>query len=318
MDPTAQIKDAGRRHRCNSLYCSLAAYQDYPDDVLNKDNIFQYHQIDQVCWGKHGDQRIVMAISKPLNSLYVAFSGTAKSSDWDTNIKLAMKKLDHYPGKCHQGYTERAMTLSPSNIAKFAEENNIDTIVTCGHSMGGAVSTITALRLMEIKQKTKAEILNITFGSPYIGNSELLRYCQRAGIANKFLHYVNNQDPVPNILSLGSTMAHVLQKFEKSIPDVARPFYETAKSFLHQFKPFLDGLMAVGNLTGNEKFGTISTLYHELTSPEEESSLQSFPEKDRYVPNGFYLIMIDDNSCWIEANNPEIAKKILGICISLY
>ena len=313
MDPTSKIKDAGKKHRSNALYCSWAAYEDNPVEFFNREEVLLYHDINKVCWGKYKDQKVLFAISNELKALYVAFRGSYEDSDWDTNIKVAMKTLDHLPGKCHQGYIERAMMLFPTNIVKLAEENDIQTIVTCGHSLGGAVSTITALRIMQIKHKTKADIFNITFGSPYVGNSELLRHCQKEKIAERFLHYINNLDPIPNILSLGNTATEVLRRAEEKIPDGAKPFYETAKSYLRLLKPFLDGLMAMGSVVGNEKFETISSLYSELTKPEEKPSLQwNINEKDRYVPIGYYLLMTDEKSCWVEAANSEMAKIILG------
>lgn len=298
----------------------MAVYEDSPVDFLNRPEVLSSHQIDEVGCSKYGDQKVLLGISRQQKSLYLAYRGTAAITDWDTNIKVAMKKADHLPGKCHHGYAERAKMLSPANIFKFAQQHDLRTIIACGHSLGGAVSSITALKLLQATQYTGLEIYNITFGSPYVGNSELGRYCQKEGISHRFLHYVNSLDPVPNILSLGNTMADILRRADDSIPDAARPFYDMGKTFLKQFQPFFSVLLAVGSAEGSEKFATISSLYSQLTKPEEKPSLQwNINEKDKYVPNGCYVLMTDEKSTRMEADAPEMVKLMLGriflICV---
>ena len=180
-DPLAKVKQVGACHGSNALYCSMAIYEPDPADFLNRDQVINHHQIDQVCISQHWEQKVMLAVSRDAKSLYVAIRGTVDKGDWDSNLSVALTKMDHFPGKCHAGYAERAGKVSPSNILQFAKQSGIRIIVTCGHSLGGAVSTLLALQLHQVSADPQIKIFNITFGSPYIGNSELSIYCQKEG-----------------------------------------------------------------------------------------------------------------------------------------
>ena len=313
-DLLAKIKAVGASHGCNALYSSMAVYKPDPADFLNKDQVINHHQIDQVCISQHWEQKVMLAISREAKTLYMAVRGSVNKEDWSTNLTVGLAKLDHYPGKCHAGYLKRSSMMSPANILQFARQNDLGTIVICGHSLGGAVSTLMALQLHQVSADSNVEIFNITFGSPYTGNSELSLYCQKEGIAHKFLHYVNNLDPIPNLLSLGSTVADLLSTISgENLPTEVQHVYLQAKQFLKYLKPFLDGLMAIASFSSNEKVKKISTLYSLLTQPKEKPSLQwNINEKNKYVPNGHYLLMTDEKSSWIDADSPEITKVVLG------
>ena len=78
-------------------------------------------------------------------------------------------------------------------------------------------------------------------------------------------------------------------------------------------KPYIDGLMTLASYSSNEKVKKIAKLYNLLTKPAQKPTLQwNINEKDKYVPNGHYLLMTDDKSSWIEADSPEITQVILG------
>ena len=80
------------------------------------------------------------------------------------------------------------------------------TIITCGHSLGGAVSTISALDLMrELKDSTTAKTYNITFGAPFFGNNDVLRMAKEGSMDKNILNYTNFKDVVPGILNLEHT-----------------------------------------------------------------------------------------------------------------
>jgi hypothetical protein len=66
-------------------------------------------------------------------------------------------------------------------------------IVFCGHSLGGALSSIAALNLKIIKNNYK--ITSCTFGTPKIGNKNFTKSFNKY-IKNSFV-FINHDDPIP-------------------------------------------------------------------------------------------------------------------------
>ena len=91
-------------------------------------------------------------------------------------------------------------------------EKRCTTIITCGHSLGGAVSSIAAIKLMKLVEDETISIHNITFGAPFFADRLVSDECRSANISGHLLHYVGHQDVVPAILTLGHTVQTLLDK----------------------------------------------------------------------------------------------------------
>ena len=130
----------------------------------------------------------------------------------DADIELEHK--DALPGgKFHSGFNRRANVLPIQHILFCATEGNCDTIVTCGHSLGGAVSSISAIDLMlYLGKSANLEVFNITFGSPFFANETVRRECKERRFDQRMLHYVGHKDVVPGILSLGHTFTELQRR----------------------------------------------------------------------------------------------------------
>ena len=160
------------------------------------------HTIKLICdISKNSKQRLMVAvgsIAEGKNTLYVAFRGCQSKDDFSSTLDITMVKSDH-GGKVHEGFLDRSRTLPTDYILKCSDAYDCDSIVTCGHSLGGAVSSILATELMKITQKP---VFNITFGAPLFCNRDF--YKANENIEKNFLHYVNLDDVIPGILSLGN------------------------------------------------------------------------------------------------------------------
>ncbi|KAH9610188.1 hypothetical protein KSS87_022112 [Heliosperma pusillum] len=75
-------------------------------------------------------------------------------------------------------------------------------IVITGHSVGGALASLTALWLLSYHQTipTPPKVLCITFGSPLLGNKSLSKSLLRQRWAGNFCHVVLKHDIVPRLL----------------------------------------------------------------------------------------------------------------------
>uniref|UniRef100_A0A803KNC0 Lipase-like PAD4 n=2 Tax=Chenopodium quinoa TaxID=63459 RepID=A0A803KNC0_CHEQI len=75
-------------------------------------------------------------------------------------------------------------------------------IILTGHSIGGAIASLTALWLLSYIQTIPSppQILCITFGSPLLGNKSLLKSLLRQRWAGNFCHVVLKHDIIPRLL----------------------------------------------------------------------------------------------------------------------
>ena len=145
------------------------------------------------------------------NVLYVGFKGTESKDDIMADINIKLKKKKTLPGgKFHSGFLERSDTVPIEYILECAENYECQTIVTCGHSLGGAVSSIMALNMMR-NSDGQVQVYNITFGAPFFGNEAARKMCRDEKFEQNIVHYVDYQDIVPGLLSLEHT-ASILKK----------------------------------------------------------------------------------------------------------
>ena len=77
----------------------------------------------------------------------------------------------------HCGFLKRGNSVNVESLMSYAEHYKASKIITCGHSLGGAVSSVVHMNLMaqNSDQVKKENILNFTFGAPLFGNKDLER-----------------------------------------------------------------------------------------------------------------------------------------------
>ena len=215
-------------HTQNAACISTAAYKDDPTAYISASSTS--HTITTVCAiSSNSPQGVVLAVGRvgDRNTLYVSFRGTATWDDVIADAEIAPKSKDAIPGgKFHAGFDKRADTVPVKQILHVAVHEKCETIVTCGHSLGGAVSAITYVNLMIHQSDVKnclgqdANVFNITFGSPFFANKTVRDVCKRERFDQRMLHYVGHQDVVPGILSLGHTIAQLKKRSESLLTSI--------------------------------------------------------------------------------------------------
>ena len=101
--------------------------------------------------------------------LWIAFAGTNEPRDWITNLDAA--KIDGYAdgSKIHKGFNN-ALSSVWTAIMPVLCSREWDNIYIVGHSLGGALASLLASRLLGNKHTNK--IINlITFGAPRCGDA---------------------------------------------------------------------------------------------------------------------------------------------------
>jgi len=198
----------------NAAICSTAVYKQNPFQYLKGDVTNKVHTINEVvAFGNYTSddgtyQKCLMAISENVDSLekilYVSFRGTESNEDWLDNLDIKHVSNVGYQGTFHSGFYKRANLINLDDINKVVYLNKVEKIIFCGHSLGGAVASIVYL-LMLNSRGNKKEIFNITFGAPYIGNSDLQTDVISKRLDDNMFHFVSVADIVPGVLDVQHT-----------------------------------------------------------------------------------------------------------------
>ena len=86
-----------------------------------------------------------------IDRIYVAFRGTKDLNDWKFNLQAFRERCGStIRGKFHSGFLQRALKFPMETILSDENFKN-STVVLCGHSLGGAIASIVAIRLQQEK-----------------------------------------------------------------------------------------------------------------------------------------------------------------------
>ena len=203
-------------HTRNAMILSNAVYKEDPAAYLSSSsNNHTIHTVAAI--SQHSPQKVMLAVGDVggKRTLYVAFRGTASWEDAVADMDIKLRTKDAIPGgRFHSGFDKRPSVLPMQHILSCARQEDCKTIVTCGHSLGGAVSAISAIDLMLHlgKNTDLAVVYNITFGSPFFANETVRKKCKEERFDHRMIHYVGHKDIVPGILSLVHTIAELERK----------------------------------------------------------------------------------------------------------
>jgi pimeloyl-ACP methyl ester carboxylesterase len=127
--------------------------------------------------------------------LVLSVRGTA--GGWDTWRDIDARQVPHENGvgHAHRGFY-KAFIAAKKFVSRYMDAFYTDqTILVCGHSLGGAISTLLAEWLN--RSYPNANVILYTYGSPRVGNSEFVKAA--AGLTHHRL--VNHHDPIPGVPS---------------------------------------------------------------------------------------------------------------------
>ena len=215
LEEEEKVPDS-KDHTQNAMILSNAVYKEDPVAYLSESsNNHTIHTVAAV--SQHFPQKKVMLAVGDVGekrTMYVAFRGTASWEDAVGVLDIKLRAKDAIPGgKFHSGFDKRSRDLPMQCIITCARQEKCETIVTCGHSLGGAVSSISAINLMlHLGKSSTLAVYNVTFGSPFFANETVRKKCKEERFDRHMLHYVGHKDIVPGILSLGHTIAELEKK----------------------------------------------------------------------------------------------------------
>lgn len=144
-----------------------------------------------------------MVLIRSNQKLIVAFSGI-ETSNMDNIIDELIYYTDHYQnhtnlivyGKFYERFNELLNgTLHALQDAK--KQYPSDLIYLTGHSLGGAITTLLAVYLME-HEPLLVPTLVYTFGCPRVGNLDFAKYCDTL-LGDRLYRFMNQTDFIPDL-----------------------------------------------------------------------------------------------------------------------
>lgn len=136
-----------------------------------------------------------LIITEYKNYLVVIFRGTESKKDLFTDLNILQEKLDlkniNLSPKIHSGFLKQFLSVKES-ITQYIEK--YDNVIFCGHSLGGALATISSLYFFFYFEKFK-KINCVTFGSPRVGDKMFSTLFNT--VVNESIRVVSDNDPVP-------------------------------------------------------------------------------------------------------------------------
>jgi triacylglycerol lipase len=126
-------------------------------------------------------------------TMVIAFRGTDDLQDWRTNFNIVP---DPSAAWVHSGFKQALDTLWEDLISIVHRESKQRGIFITGHSLGGAIATLAAVRL----ESNGSHVTGLyTFGQPPVGGE---RFAERAkDLRYRYFRFINHVDMVADTLS---------------------------------------------------------------------------------------------------------------------
>ena len=156
------------------------------------------------------DLQFVVAIKKyakeKKGKVTIVFKGSKEKEDWLTNFSLKLANHNGLKKSVHSGFYNSFKLFKKAIKSKKDDKeldflsdieflNNNYEINICGHSLGGAIATITGCYFYDLGIK-KENLRIYTFGAPPIAKKIFCDYYKNSF---SIFRFVNKEDPVPNI-----------------------------------------------------------------------------------------------------------------------
>jgi hypothetical protein len=167
---------------------------------------FKAYRLKLIKWieDKKSDTQGFVAIKD--KSIYIVWRGSSSKKDFQNDASIDKVPFIEDGEKVHIGFktcwdsvkdeTYKALERALSTLGG---EGEVDNIIVCGHSLGGAITTLCAYQIYTIYKSDK--IISCTIGSPRVGNKVFKTNFDKSSIES--LRIVHNLDVVTRTPSIG-------------------------------------------------------------------------------------------------------------------
>ena len=320
----------------NALFCSIAVYEYNPLYFLEDGPHKGFHTVNHiVAFGTYMSdgkpvQKCLLATSKNPETeetmLVAAFKGSDSKEDWIDNLTVTQEQDNSYVGKFHKGFFRRSKSIRIEDILASSKYYNASRIITCGHSLGGAVSSLVHMNLVQecFGRVERRNIINITFGAPFFGNEDLEEYVREKDLCHQMFHFASVDDTFPGLggISIGHCLKVIEEEAERKLSSLCCPSPVSG----------LSKVLRHGLLVQNETTLTLCAKFlHLCFSNLEEGSpamtefldslahmaatgdsiLQNEYEENNYVPVGTVVMLAKNRKPETLDQGPKIKERIL-------
>lgn len=144
------------------------------------------------------DTKSLLAVDHDKAAIVLAFRGTSSLRNWFENSKLTMARYIH--GSVHTGFlncADEQLSRYQLKLNKLLAEYPDYTLVVTGHSLGGAIATISAVMIQKSLDVDFRRMHLITYGQPRVGDLEFAAWMNNQPW--KVTRVVNANDVVPHV-----------------------------------------------------------------------------------------------------------------------
>jgi triacylglycerol lipase len=137
-----------------------------------------------------------LSFGKMDNTYIIAYEGSQDLTDWmiDLEISKLIPYKDYPTAKVHYGFWQAYSSIRQELYTTLQKEEITNLFIT-GHSLGGALSTITSLDIAE--ELGYPNISMINFGSPRVGNPDYVEIYKQ--YIKNYYRVTHGSDPIPRL-----------------------------------------------------------------------------------------------------------------------
>lgn len=167
----------------NALQLSSLVYEDEKNIIIAGLTKIKY------IINEHTDTRGVIMADNVNKKLYIAFKGTSSKDNLITDLECIQNEVTVDGKKCkiHDGFYDAYKSIQNEIVFNYPDYD----IITCGHSLGGALATICGIYIASDK------IYTVSFGSPRVGDSKFVKIFNSK--VKEYYRFVHDNDVVPMV-----------------------------------------------------------------------------------------------------------------------
>jgi len=162
-------------YHSESSYCSPSSYLTRAYKGVLSGFVPTYHIYDE----DHDTQGYIGYHTGQKN-IYVAFRGSTSLQNWIDNINTILTTYPYCTGcEVHKGFysaEQDVIDVVYKEVLRLKKLYSTYTVVVTGHSLGGALATLTAA---DLYKKGIYPIKMFSYGSPRVGNDEFSAYASK-------------------------------------------------------------------------------------------------------------------------------------------
>jgi len=167
---------------------------------------FKAYRLKLIKWieDKKSDTQGFVAIKD--KSIYIVWRGSSSKKDFQNDASIDKVPFIEDGEKVHIGFKtcwdsvkDETYKALEKALSTLGGEGEVDNIIVCGHSLGGAITTLCAYQIYTIYKSDK--IISCTIGSPRVGNKVFKTNFDKSSIES--LRIVHNLDVVTRTPSIG-------------------------------------------------------------------------------------------------------------------